>query len=263
MKTSKRLPITCGIVLVIFAFFLTSKTWLTTNKDLLEPTKIGEELSRGDTTFTMQRWDYDASRNEMEIEVGLSSTQMGEAEYTFEGRTRNQGKVDIECIASNDELIVLRVKTLPEGWKEVSISASDNEGEVGKLRTNFKKVHHAKIIDAEPDEYLVSYYQSKIGENEKAISQNQQLIKENEKSIDDARAKIEAIRDKMQYMTDTEKVSAENNISNIESVIKTTQEDNEKIAAENKELKEQNEKNNQRIIDIQSGNYNSGKEEEK
>ena len=253
MRRSKQIPIVFTIMIVGFIFFLSSKTWINVTGDLVEPTEIGTEIVKDNTTVSLQRWDYDAKKRMMEIELGITTTDIGEKNYTFSGTTRRYGKIDMKCIANDEEMVILQATKIPEQWREIAITIEDQDKKIGKIFTIAKTVNRKTIEKKTKSDYLVAYYQNKITTNEEQMEELDEKIEKNKVVIDDTMVKIEDVTKQKEYMTDEQITQADNEIEELKNQIRTLQSDNKRLTEEKAEIKKRNSMIRVKISDTLNG----------
>ena len=238
-KNNVLLSILIIIFLIGYTVFFTSRLWMGTSGELIDPTKFYISQTADDRDITLYRWNYSQKQKLMEIDVEIINNSLNtDSEYEFSATDRNKGKIDSKISYSNDNFFSLRLTDVPRDWSEISlkISKADSQDVLIKLYTNKESCKEITEIDElNGNEYMIRHFndikeflQLQIDE------ENNQIISNNEE-ISGINKQIKKYKDDESYQTNKEKETTNQKISSLENSIKTL---NEKNDLANQNIKE-------------------------
>lgn len=225
-------------------FFLTSKMWyLDSTSDYVPVTKIGTKVTFKDRDFTLKRWDYSEKQSMMEIEFQiLNHSTDGIKNLYYEAMDIKKGYLQTETVFEESNLIVVRIKDIPDKWSQISfrIKLSKDDERVLKYYTNKEDVNRVKEIENKSkEEYLKNRTESDKKNFEREIEKQKTMISDYEAQIDNANENISELMASKKYQTEEEQLSTDEAIHKLENDIVTYQ---EAIAEADKKIQEYQEK---------------------
>jgi len=245
-KTEKSNLLKLFLVSYIFflGFFLTSKMWYPeSTSDYVPATEIGKKVTFRDRDFTLKRWDYSEKQSMMEIEFQvLNHSTDGIKNLYYEAMDIKEGYLQTETVFEESNLIVVRIKDIPDKWSQISlrIKLSKEDESVLKYYTNKEKVNSVqKIEDKSKEEYLKNRTESDKKTLENDIEKQKTMISEYESKIDNANENISELMASKKYQTEDEQLSTDEAIHKLENDIVTYQ---EAIAEADKKIQEYQQK---------------------
>lgn len=239
-KKSIFFPTFIVIFIVGYAFFLTSKLWYPNGDDLVTATKLNTEKFFNGRTVKVMRWDYSKSQGLCEVELDISNQQYdGIDTYDYEAILPSGKELDIKNIIEKPDFVVLHI-TVPKNWQEISLrlrlpeKARTSDSTTLKLYGTIQSVQNvSNIKEMSFLDYQIrrlddsiQFYNKEIGKNAKSIATLTEKYNHMSTTIAD-------LNSQKQYMTEEE-------ISDTDQTIASTQSDQKEIQNQIDALKADN-----------------------
>ncbi len=258
MRKFKELRLQKSLTIVVFVVgyislmivFFTSNEWFPKDGKLIEETPIGTTVTFADRDFSLKRWDYSPNQKMMELEFEiLNHSTDGIENLYYEAVERKKGSLKVETFYEENALTIIRIKDIPEKFKEISfrIKLKQDSEEVLKWFTNKNAVNHVeKIEDNSEQQYLIDREKANIVESETKIETNREAILEKETKIKNANESINRLIDSKKYQTEEDQLNTDAMIQKLENDIVEYQETiaalDEEIRASETKIEEYNKK---------------------
>ncbi len=228
----------------LLCFFLSSKAWYPDKEsDYVQPTEFGKTVTFENRDFTLKRWDYAEKQRIMEVEFQiLDHSTDGIKHLYYEAVDIRKGQLQVETVFEESNLIVVRIKEIPEEWSQISfrVKLSEDEEKVLKYYTNKASVNKVeKIEDKTKEEYFENRAESDKENIKKEIEKQKVLIFEYETKIDNANQNISELMASKKYQTEEEQLNTDSAIQKLEEDILAYQ---EAIAESDEKIREYEEK---------------------
>lgn len=241
-----------GILLVIligYAFFLTSKIWLPPDEAEIPPTEPGYFIEGNDRKVTLVSWTYDEEKREMEVMLDITNMSIdGINRYRWSAMELNKGRLTVTPIVEQDDFVVLRIENIPRRFEEISlrmgISSEDQtnvDGEFTDLKIYGSKdsVTRGSIEDDMNErDYRIAACREKISIYEENISALEIRIADEKNIIAEAEKTIKRLEEGIEYQTESEIASTSSAIADVSSKIDTAESNIQSYEKEIAELEE-------------------------
>ena len=259
MKKFKKIRLQKSVFLVGFVIayiilligFFTSTEWFPKDGKLIEETPIGTTVTFADRDFTLKRWDYAPKQKMMELEFQiLNHSTDGIKNLYYEAIERKKGNLKVEQVYEEDSLTIIRIKNVPERFKEISfrIKLTQDAEEMLKYFTNKKVVNRVEEIkDRSQQQYLIDREGMNIADCEAKIETNKEAIVDQEKKITNANESINRLLESKKYQTEEDQLNTDAMIQQLENDIVAYQETVASLDAEIVEYEVKIEEYNKKI----------------
>lgn len=262
-KKSIFFPTFIVIFIVGYAFFLTSKLWYPNGDDLVTATKLNTEKIFNGRTVKVMRWDYSKSQGLCEVELDISNQQYdGIDTYDYEAILPSGKELDIKNIIEKPDFVVLHI-TVPKNWQEISLrlrlpeKAHTSDSTTLKLYGTIQSVQNvSNIKEMSFLDYQIrrlddsiQFYNKEIGKNAKSIATLTEKYNHMSTTIAD-------LNSQKQYMTEEEISDTDQTIASTQSDQKEIQNQIDALKADNEEYTQRIEKTQAQITDLKKGEKN-------
>lgn len=236
LRKQKNFPVMVFLAVIILGYtaFFTSKLWYPDTGDLIDATAYYEKINYENYEMYLTQWKYSERDAAMQIILELSNKEVLDTPFVFGAVERTSGDLDIKPVFKTPEFVVLRISSIPERWKEISLRVSKRGTEnQAKFYTNVSSVERVEKLPKQTDTgYQIDRLQQQKKYDDIQIAEQKEIIsrlqEENEKLAD----KITKLEEDS-YLSEEEVKQAEELISKAKSQIKSN-EDN--IHAAGKEI---------------------------
>ena len=227
----------------LLCFFLSSKVWYPDKEsEYVQPTEFGKTVTFQNRDFTLKRWDYSEKQRIMEVEFQiLDHSTDGIKHLYYEAVDINKGKLQTEVVFEETNLIIIRIKELPEKWSQISLrlKLSETEDKVLKYYTNKTSVNKVDAIeDKTKEEYFINRAEADKEHFKSEIKKQQDMIADYETKIDNANENISELMASKKYQTEEEQLDTDKAIQKLEDDILAYQKEIEKIDGTIREYEE-------------------------
>lgn len=262
-KKSIFFPTFIVIFIVGYAFFLTSKVWYPNGDNLVTATKLNTEKFFNGRTVKVMRWDYSKSQGLCEVELDISNQQYdGIDTYDYEAILPSGKELDIKNIIEKPDFVVLHI-TVPKNWQEISLrlrlpeKARTSDSTTLKLYGTIQSVQNvSNIKEMSFLDYQIrrlddsiQFYNKEIGKNAKSIATLTEKYNHMSTTIAD-------LNSQKQYMTEEEISDTDQTIASTQSDQKEIQNQIDALKADNEEYTQRIEKTQAQITDLKKGEKN-------
>lgn len=234
------------VILAGYLFFLSSRLWLPDMRELIEATPFYEKQPFEDYSVYLTKWDYSEKQRVMELVVEVESKDLLSSQLGCEAVERTAGELNVETVLKDREYQVIRIKDIPEKWREVSIHLKDEEGNSLNLYTNVEAVNRVGKLDEkdragytkERLEGQADYDTYMIRQKEKEIADLTEENRKLEDGIEEMKTKKYPTQEEADKAADLV-ISAENKCRTNEAAIADRTEEIEALKARTDELHKQ------------------------
>lgn len=232
------------LFIVGYGFFFTTKMWYDDTSNMVHPTKLNSVQTWNKREIQLFDWEYCQQRKEMELQFSITNKSYdGKDTYYFTAIDSNSGYLKTETIVNENGFYVVRIKKVPDKWKEIAffISTNEEQTEYCKLFTNKQDVARTNdLIEHTYNEYMMIRLDSEITMYNEYIETLQADIEEQKKQIDICSKDIQKYEDEKKFQTQMEQADTDMLISEIQMKISAAQSaitsDTDKIEEYNKRI---------------------------
>ena len=228
-----------------YLIFFTSPLWMPGSYVGVDVTPIGQTVTAGDRSVTVDSWRYSKGQKLMEIMIEVENNSIdGIDHYDWQVKTKDRN-LPVTVIAEDPGFIVLHVAEVPKDWTEAALTMNlpkgchSKEFEPVQVYVNDKIVTRTdQILRKDLKEYKAEAYQSKLDAYAGQIQRLQRQVRQTENSLQEADAKITEIQKKMEYQTDREMEESNQLIEELEGKKENLSERKKAYEEEIEELQE-------------------------
>lgn len=182
-----------------------------------------------DAEISVNRWEYSEKQHIMEVQLDIKNNSLANNSiFTYDAVERSKGILTVEAVVDEQDFIVLRIKDIPDKWREISLRLQKNKSsDPLKLYTNKNSIDYVDSLKNLSEleyrilniESIISGYQEDIVGLNKKIKKLQDNIDTIQNNISDLEKEKEYQTKQEQTNTDTLISAAESDISNYETEI--------------------------------------------
>lgn len=238
-----------AIFLIGYGIFFSSTLWLPNTYEGVTITPIGQPVTEGDRTLTIDSWTFSKADRKMEIIAELEDLSIeGIKDYEFIVKTV-EGSLKTKVIAKEDEFIIIQAEKVPKDWTEASLTMTiENENDLPEnttftpivIYTNNKIVNKVDTIKTKDiNQYKQVAYQQRLKTYNGHIEELKVDIISLQSQITEGEKKIEELEAKLEYQTENEAMETYDTIDRMRTDIEQIKEN---ITAKELEIQETEEK---------------------
>lgn len=123
LKQQNFIPIFLYVFFFGHIFFFSSTYWMPEGEEVIKPTPFFLEKEVGaERTVILYSWKYSEAEKEMEVTLKVENNSFDQKNhYRYQAFEKNKGKLPVEVLLEEEELVVLRVEKVPKHWRAISL----------------------------------------------------------------------------------------------------------------------------------------------
>lgn len=204
-----------AIIVVGYAFFLSSKLWMPPDEASVPATEIGHQVEANERRVSIVSWVYDEEQREMEVMIDITNMSVdGINRYRWSAMEINSGRLQVEVIMEDNDFVVLHILKIPRRFEEISLRMGINSEDEVKREELFNdirlyatkdSVSRTEIkSDMTETEYRIAACDAKIDNFNIQIEETQALIENERHTISEAENTINNLETAKVHQTSTE-----------------------------------------------------------
>lgn len=218
------------IFLVIFVvgyiFFFNSNKLFHGSSTVVTPTALDEDIAWEERVLQLVRWEYDQSRQLMEIELNIEENTAldGIYHYKYTSKEYDAGDMIVEAVAETEDMLVIQIKEIPKHFTILSLHINVPYGDPEKdliLYANNKSVKKTEIDERTVTQYAIAKTERKIAKLELEMATSESKIKNEEETIENGKERLQILEDKLAFQIGETRAETESQIEAIESILES------------------------------------------
>lgn len=203
-----------------YLFFFSSNYWMPANLSAKLQTELRENITWGERTLQIRRWDYCEADEVMEVELDVANNSYdGKNHYIYTAVSRSNNNLTVETMIEDSDWIVLRIAGVNKDFGEVSLRLDKDKKETDTLRlyTNVNVVNRVQsLTKRDRTGYMVLRMETDKVAYEKENTSLEKQIRELSEKNARMQEEIEHLHSKTSYQTEEQKQETDDRIKEIQ-----------------------------------------------